>query len=44
LGGAVTGSGSDVVRAERESDTGAVNKTLLSINYASEWLRLRSKT
>jgi U4/U6.U5 tri-snRNP-associated protein 1 len=43
LGGAVTGSGSDVVRAERESDTGAVNKTLLSINYASEWLRLRSK-
>ena len=43
LGGAVTGSGSDVVRAEHGSDTGVVKKTLLSINYASE-CHLRSKT
>ncbi|KIM76697.1 hypothetical protein PILCRDRAFT_796961 [Piloderma croceum F 1598] len=28
------GSGSDVVRAEHENDTGVVNKTLLSVNYA----------
>jgi U4/U6.U5 tri-snRNP-associated protein 1 len=36
LGGKVTGSANDVVQAERESGIGIVNKTLLSLNYASE--------
>jgi U4/U6.U5 tri-snRNP-associated protein 1 len=36
LGGKVTGSASDVVREERESGTGVVNRTFLLDNYASE--------